>query len=61
MQGAEESEWYAQSKAMAQHIRAGGYERRFAILMNENFRNVDSGDFDRYALSVASKVFPRAL
>ncbi|EAU80945.1 beta-mannosidase [Coprinopsis cinerea okayama7 len=48
MEGADQSEWYAQSKAMAQHIRAGSYERRFAILMNENFRNVASSDFDRY-------------
>ncbi|PIL34860.1 hypothetical protein GSI_02647 [Ganoderma sinense ZZ0214-1] len=29
---------WAQSKAMAQHDRAGSHERRFAIVMNENFR-----------------------
>ncbi|KAF9800855.1 hypothetical protein IEO21_10274 [Rhodonia placenta] len=31
-------ERWAQSKMMAQHNRAGNHERRFAILMNENFR-----------------------
>jgi beta-mannosidase len=30
--------WHPQSKIMAQHCRAGQFERRFAILMNENFR-----------------------
>ena len=29
---------WAQSKSMAQHDRAGVHERRFAIVMNENFR-----------------------
>ncbi|KAH9919171.1 glycoside hydrolase [Epithele typhae] len=29
---------WAQSKAIAQHDRAGGHERRFGIVMNENFR-----------------------
>ncbi len=29
---------WAQSKSMAQHDRAGAHERRFAIVMNENFR-----------------------
>ncbi|EPQ54903.1 glycoside hydrolase [Gloeophyllum trabeum ATCC 11539] len=29
---------FAQSKIMAQHCKAGAFERRFAILMNENFR-----------------------
>lgn len=29
---------YAQSKSMMQHNKAGGHERRFAVLMNENFR-----------------------
>ncbi|KAH6907492.1 beta-mannosidase [Coprinopsis sp. MPI-PUGE-AT-0042] len=48
MKGLPREEWYAQSKAMAQHVRAGAYERRFAIVMNENFRNVDAGDFDKY-------------
>ncbi|PCH40558.1 glycoside hydrolase family 2 protein [Wolfiporia cocos MD-104 SS10] len=31
-------ERWAQSKLMTQHNRAGNHERRFAILMNENFR-----------------------
>ncbi|THU77496.1 glycoside hydrolase [Dendrothele bispora CBS 962.96] len=31
-------EWNAQSKVMAQHCRAGAFERRFAIAMNDNFR-----------------------
>lgn len=38
MQGVHGKEWYAQSRVMAQHTRAGAYERRFAIVMNENFR-----------------------
>lgn len=38
MDGAAKSEWYAQSTLMAQHTRAGSFERRFAIVMNENFR-----------------------
>lgn len=29
---------YSQSRLMAQHNKAGSHERRFAILMNENFR-----------------------
>lgn len=33
-----EKERWAQSKLMAQHNRAGNHERRFAIVMNENFR-----------------------
>ncbi|KAF9554321.1 glycoside hydrolase [Agrocybe pediades] len=33
-----EGEWHAQSRAISQHVRAGSYERRFAIVMNENFR-----------------------
>ncbi|TFK22003.1 beta-mannosidase [Coprinopsis marcescibilis] len=48
MQGVDKSEWYAQSKAMGQHIRAGAYERRFAIVMNENFRHVAAKDFNKY-------------
>ena len=39
-------ERWAQSKLMAQHNRAGGHERRFAIVMNENFRL--TGDFETY-------------
>ncbi|KAF8651012.1 hypothetical protein AX16_004970 [Volvariella volvacea WC 439] len=38
MDGAPRSEWYAQSRLMAQHNRAGSFERRFGILMNENFK-----------------------
>ncbi|KAF9465788.1 glycoside hydrolase superfamily [Collybia nuda] len=38
MDGADKAEWYAQSTLMAQHTRAGSFERRFAIAMNENFR-----------------------
>jgi beta-mannosidase len=30
--------WHPQSKALQQHNKAGSYERRLAILMNENFR-----------------------
>ena len=29
---------YAQSKSMQQHNKAGSHERRFAVLMSENFR-----------------------
>ncbi|OCH85238.1 glycoside hydrolase [Obba rivulosa] len=35
--GNQKDRW-AQSKTMAQHNRAGNHERRFAIVMNENFR-----------------------
>lgn len=38
MDGADEKERYAQSPLMAQHCRAGVFERRFAIAMNDNFR-----------------------
>ncbi|KAJ2920787.1 hypothetical protein H1R20_g16307, partial [Candolleomyces eurysporus] len=38
MQGVDPRERYAQSKIIAQHNRAGAFERRFAITMNENFR-----------------------
>jgi beta-mannosidase len=38
MDDADKNEWYAQSTLMAQHTRAGSFERRFAIAMNENFR-----------------------
>ncbi|KZT22841.1 glycoside hydrolase family 2 protein [Neolentinus lepideus HHB14362 ss-1] len=36
--GDEQMHRFAQSKIMAQHCKAGDFERRFAILMNENFR-----------------------
>jgi beta-mannosidase len=29
---------FVQSKTMQQHTKAGSYERRFALLMNDNFR-----------------------
>ncbi|KAJ7775670.1 glycoside hydrolase [Mycena maculata] len=38
MDGARVEEWHPQSALMAQHCRAGSFERRFAILMNEGFR-----------------------
>jgi beta-mannosidase len=38
MDGADKKEWHTQSKIMAQHTRAGAFERRFAIVMNKNFR-----------------------
>ncbi|KAE9410164.1 glycoside hydrolase [Gymnopus androsaceus JB14] len=38
MQDADAKEWHAQSKLMAQHCRAGSFERRFAIAMNDNFK-----------------------
>ena len=41
---------WAQSKSMAQHNRAGGHERRFGILMNENFRL--TGDFETCVVTV---------
>lgn len=37
-QGADEKQMYAQSPLMAQHCRAGAFERRFAIAMDDNFR-----------------------
>ncbi|KAI1789937.1 glycoside hydrolase [Ganoderma leucocontextum] len=37
LDGSTKDRW-AQSKAMAQHDRAGSHERRFAIVMNENLR-----------------------
>ena len=46
MQGADSGQMYSQSPLMAQHTRAGSFERRFAIVMNENFRL--TGDFERY-------------
>lgn len=46
MEGAAESDWHPQSIWMAQHTRAGSFERRFAILMNENFRM--TSDFETF-------------
>lgn len=44
MQDADKSQYYAQSQLLAQHTKAGSFERRFAIVMNENFRL--SSDFE---------------
>ncbi|TRM62026.1 glycoside hydrolase family 2 protein [Schizophyllum amplum] len=41
------SEYYSQSPLIAQHNRAGSFERRFAIVMNENFRLTE--DLETYA------------
>ncbi|RDB15256.1 Beta-mannosidase B [Hypsizygus marmoreus] len=49
MAGASEKEWYAQSTWMAQHTRAGSFERRFAILLNEGFRV--SPDFETHVFT----------
>lgn len=38
LDGADNSQRYAQSPLMAQHTKAGSFERRFAIAMNENFK-----------------------
>ncbi|KAJ3788678.1 glycoside hydrolase [Lentinula aff. detonsa] len=38
MKDADPKEFHAQSKLMAQHCRAGSFERRFAIAMNDNFK-----------------------
>ncbi|KAJ3841495.1 glycoside hydrolase [Lentinula raphanica] len=38
MKDADPQEFHAQSKLMAQHCRAGSFERRFAIAMNDNFK-----------------------
>nr|GAT54791.1 predicted protein [Mycena chlorophos] len=38
MADAPKEQWHAQSALMAQHCRAGSFERRFSILMNEMFR-----------------------
>ena len=37
-QGADPSQMYSQSPLIAQHTKAGVFERRFAIVMNDNFR-----------------------
>lgn len=36
------------AKLMTQHAKAGLHERRFAILMNENFEK--TGDFERWGV-----------
>lgn len=40
------SERFPQSTVIQQHTRAGSYEKRFAVLMNENFRM--TGDLESY-------------
>ncbi|KAG8920793.1 hypothetical protein FRC02_000697, partial [Tulasnella sp. 418] len=47
LDGAPESQRYPQSPIMAQHCKAGSFERRFANYMNENFRV--TGDLESYA------------
>ncbi|KAG8941847.1 hypothetical protein FRC03_003926 [Tulasnella sp. 419] len=47
LDGAPESQRYPQSPIMAQHCKAGSFERRFANYMNENFRM--TGDLESYA------------
>jgi beta-mannosidase len=44
-----EEERHPQSAAVAQHCRAGLYERRLAIAMNENFR--PSADLETFVAS----------
>lgn len=46
MDNGDKTDLYAQSPFMAQHTRAGSYERRFAIVMNDNFRLTE--DFQTY-------------
>lgn len=56
MQGiTDERQWYAQSQAMAQHTKAGAFERRFAIVMNENFRLTE--DLETYVLCFSCGIF----
>lgn len=49
MDGADKKEWYHQSPLIAQHCRAGMFERRFSIPMNENFRVTE--DLETYAFT----------
>ncbi|KAF8900302.1 glycoside hydrolase superfamily [Gymnopilus junonius] len=49
MAGADESQFYPQSQLVAQHTKAGSFERRFAIVMNENFRLTT--DFETHVFS----------
>ncbi|KAH9915084.1 glycoside hydrolase [Fomitopsis serialis] len=66
--GGNTEERRAQSKLMAQHNRAGNHERRFAILMNENFRFTSNLEGHVYntqlmqseAVSFAYRVWRRA-
>ncbi|KAF8184215.1 glycoside hydrolase [Pholiota molesta] len=49
MQDADKSQYYAQSQLMAQHTKAGSFERRFAIVMNENFKL--TSDFETHVFN----------
>ncbi|KAF8148252.1 glycoside hydrolase superfamily [Crassisporium funariophilum] len=49
MDGSDKSQYYAQSQLMAQHTKAGSFERRFAIVMNENFKL--TSDFETHAFN----------
>ncbi|KAF8959158.1 glycoside hydrolase family 2 protein [Flammula alnicola] len=49
MDGADKSQLYTQSQLMAQHTKAGSFERRFAIVMNENFRL--TSDFETHVFN----------
>ncbi|KDR77609.1 hypothetical protein GALMADRAFT_65886 [Galerina marginata CBS 339.88] len=49
MDGADELQLYPQSPLMAQHTKAGSFERRFAIVMNENFRL--TSDFETHVFN----------
>jgi beta-mannosidase len=52
MDGAGAEQRHAQSALMAQHCRAGSFERRFAILMNDNLRVTE--DLETYVLFLFS-------
>ena len=47
-----EKNWHPQSKLVAQHTRAGAFERRFAIAMNDNFRVTE--DLETYFIPLSA-------
>lgn len=54
---------YSQSKVMAQHNKAGLHERRFALMMNDNFRltsDLDACVFPLYARPSFLLFYPRS-
>jgi hypothetical protein len=55
MDGAGAEQRHAQSALMAQHCRAGSFERRFAILMNDNLRVTE--DLETYVLFLFSSLY----
>lgn len=55
MGDASQEQWHAQSPLMAQHIRPGSFERRFAIVMNENFRVTE--DLETYVAKLHTFAF----